>query len=224
MQILVIEDERELRELLEYGLTSLNFKVTGAGNANDALILVEEGIPDLILLDLMLPGLQGLQFLDIVRRKNQTVPVIIISARTGEEDIIKGLEHGADDYLPKPFSMRLLEAKIKAALRRAGGSPAHSGTIVSGDVTVDPESRRAAVAGEAIQLTQKEFDLLSLFVRKPEKVFTRNQLLNTIWGYEAELVSRTVDAHVAMLRKKLGARGAWIKTLPKIGYLWSAGG
>ncbi|MDR1041420.1 MAG: response regulator transcription factor [Deltaproteobacteria bacterium] len=223
MQILVIEDERELRELLEYGLSRLNFKVTGAGNANDALIMVEEAVPDLILLDLMLPGLQGLQFLDIVRRKNQTVPIIIISARTGEDDIIKGLEHGADDYLPKPFSMRLLEAKINAALRRAGGAPP-SDRLTSGDVAIDPDSRRASVAGESLQLTQKEFDLLSLFVRKPEKVFTRNQLLNIIWGYEAELVSRTVDAHVAMLRKKLGSRGACIKTLPKIGYLWSAEG
>jgi two-component system phosphate regulon response regulator PhoB len=224
MQILIIEDEKELRELLEYGLGSLNFKVTGAGNANDALIMVEESVPDLILLDLMLPGLQGMQFLDIVRRKNQTVPVIIISARTGEDDIIKGLEHGADDYLPKPFSMRLLEAKINAALRRAGGGVPTSEKLVSGDVTVDPEARRASVGGESLQLTQKEFDLLSLFVRKPEKVFTRNQLLNIIWGYEAELVSRTVDAHVAMLRKKLGQRGTWIKTLPKIGYLWSAEG
>jgi two-component system phosphate regulon response regulator PhoB len=220
MQILVIEDERELRELLEYGLGRLNFKVTGASNANDALIMIEEAVPDLILLDLMLPGLQGLQFLDIVRRKNQAVPVIIISALTGEEDVIRGLEHGADDYLPKPFSMRLLEAKINAALRRApGGAP--EGRLESGGVTVDPDSRRATSAGDPLQLTQKEFDLLSLFIRKPQKVFTRNQLLNIVWGYEAELVSRTVDAHVAMLRKKLGPNGSCIRTLPKIGYLWS---
>jgi two-component system phosphate regulon response regulator PhoB len=221
MNILLIEDERELRELLEYGLGRSGHKVTGAGNANDALILVEESVPDLILLDLMLPGLQGLQFLDIVRRKNQTVPVIIISARTGEEDVIKGLERGADDYLPKPFSLRLLEAKINAALRRAGGGSAGE-RIESGGVVIEFDARRATAGGEALQLTQKEFDLLSLFVRKPQKVFTRNQLLNMIWGYEAELVSRTVDAHVAMLRKKLGERGSCIKTLPKIGYLWAA--
>jgi two-component system phosphate regulon response regulator PhoB len=222
MQILIIEDERELRELLEYGLGNLNFKVMGAGNANDALIMVEEAVPDLILLDLMLPGLQGLQFLDIIRRKNQKIPVIIISARTGEDDIIRGLEHGADDYLPKPFSIRLLEAKINAALRRAGTGTDSSEKLASGDVTIDLQARRATVCGEALQLTQKEYDLLSLFVRKPEKVFTRNQLLNIIWGYEADLVSRTVDAHVAMLRKKLGQRGVSIKTLPKIGYMWSA--
>ncbi|MDR3152692.1 MAG: response regulator transcription factor [Deltaproteobacteria bacterium] len=225
MRILLIEDERELRELLEYGLSRLNYKVTAAANANDALIMVEETVPDLILLDLMLPGLQGLQFLDIIRRKNQAVPVIIISARTGEDDIIKGLEHGADDYLPKPFSMRLLEAKINASFRRAGrGQQADSEKISSGGVTVDPESRRATSGDEVLQLTQKEFDLLSLFLRRPQKVFTRNQLLNIIWGYEVELVSRTVDAHVAMLRKKLGPRGSNIKTLPKIGYLWADDG
>jgi two-component system phosphate regulon response regulator PhoB len=221
MQILIIEDERELRELLEYGLGRLSHKVTGAGNANDALIMVEDTLPVLILLDLMLPGLQGLQFLDILRRKNRQVPVIIISARTGEEDIIRCLEHGADDYLPKPFSMKLLEAKINAAFRRAGGGePAER--LSSSGVTIVPESRRAISDGEPLQLTQKEFDLLRLFVRKPQKVFTRNQLLNIIWGYEAELVSRTVDAHVAMLRKKLGPKGSCIKTLPKIGYLWEA--
>jgi two-component system phosphate regulon response regulator PhoB len=220
MHILIIEDEKELRELLEYGLGRLNHKVTGAGNANDALIMVEESFPDIILLDLMLPGLQGLQFLDILRRKDKSVPVIVISARTGEEDIIKCLEHGADDYLPKPFTMRLLEAKINAALRRAkGGAPPER--LASGGVVIDLDARRAEAGGETLQLTQKEFDLLSLFVRKPQKVFTRNQLLNMIWGYEADLVSRTVDAHVAMLRKKLGERGSCIKTLPKIGYLWA---
>jgi two-component system phosphate regulon response regulator PhoB len=219
MQILIIEDENELRELMEYNLSRQNYQVVTIDNANDALIMIEDCPPDLILLDLMLPGLQGMQFLDIFREKDKATPVIIISARIAEEDIVKGLDHGADDYLPKPFSIKILEAKVKAAFRR---SAERKGVVslASGGVTVDIEAHRAAIGQTNLQLTQKEFDLLSLFIRKPEKVFTRNQLLNIIWGYEADLISRTVDAHVAMLRKKLGEKGVYIKTVPKIGYLW----
>jgi two-component system phosphate regulon response regulator PhoB len=168
----------------------------------------------------MLPGLKGLQFLDIFRRKYLMTPVIIISAKTSEEDIIRGLDHGADDYLTKPFTIKLLEAKIKSALRRTGQREA-AAYLTSGGVSVDLEAHKAMNGAEVLQLTQKEFDLLALFVRKPEKVFTRNQLLNIIWGYEADLISRTVDAHVAMLRKKLAEKGAYIRTIPKIGYLWA---
>jgi two-component system phosphate regulon response regulator PhoB len=219
MQILIIEDESELRELMEYNLSRQNYQVTTIDNANDALIMIEDCPPDLILLDLMLPGLQGMQFLDIYRQKDKATPVIIISARIAEEDIVNGLEHGADDYLPKPFSIKILEAKVKAAFRR---TTERKGAISlsSGGITVDLEAHRASIGPNVLQLTQKEFDLLSLFIRKPEKVFTRNQLLNLIWGYEADLISRTVDAHVAMLRKKLGEKGTYIKTVPKIGYLW----
>jgi two-component system phosphate regulon response regulator PhoB len=219
MQILIIEDESELRELMEYNLSRQNYQVSTIDNANDALIMIEDCPPDLVLLDLMLPGLQGLQFLDIFRGKDQATPVIIISARISEDDIVNGLEHGADDYLPKPFSIKILEAKVKAAFRRTSERRGAS-SLSSGGITVDIEAHRAAIGQTPLQLTQKEFDLLSLFIRKPEKVFTRNQLLNLIWGYDADLISRTVDAHVAMLRKKLGEKGSYIKTVPKIGYLW----
>jgi two-component system phosphate regulon response regulator PhoB len=219
MQILIIEDETELRELMEYNLSRQNYQVITIDNANDALIMIEDCPPDLILLDLMLPGLQGMQFLDIFRQRDKATPVIIISARIAEEDIVNGLEHGADDYLPKPFSIKILEAKVKAAFRR---TTERKGVVnlSSGGITLDLEAHRAIIGQTMLQLTQKEFDLLSLFIRKPEKVFTRNQLLNLIWGYEADLISRTVDAHVAMLRKKLGDKGSYIKTVPKIGYLW----
>jgi two-component system phosphate regulon response regulator PhoB len=221
MQILIIEDETELRELMEYNLKRQNYQVSTIDNANDALIMIEDCPPDLILLDLMLPGLQGMQFLDIYRQRDKGTPIIIISARIAEDDIINGLEHGADDYLPKPFSIKILLAKVKAAFRRSvEGDVTHA--ISSGGITVDLDAHRASIGNSVLQLTQKEFDLLSLFIRKPEKVFTRNQLLNLIWGYEADLISRTVDAHVAMLRKKLGTKGSFIKTMPKIGYLWEA--
>jgi two-component system phosphate regulon response regulator PhoB len=215
----MVEDEASLREVIAYNLTREGYQVTALDNANDALIAVEDCPPDLILLDLMLPGLQGLQFLDILRRRDKSLPVIIISARDSDEDIIKALERGADDYLPKPFTIKLLEAKIKAALRRSRDR-GEDELVQSCGVTVDLGAHRVGVDGRELRLTSKEFDLLALFARRPEKVFTRNQLLSVIWGYDNELNSRTVDVHVATLRRKLGDKGRHIRTLPKIGYLW----
>ena len=219
---MIIEDEAALREVLEFSLGRAGFAVNAYGNANDALIAVEDCPPDLILLDLMLPGLQGLQFLEIVRRREQSPPVIVISARNAEADIIRALDQGADDYVPKPFSLKLIEAKIKAVLRRGRGE-GQAARVESGGITVDFNTRKALNGEEVLHLTQKEFELLSLFLRKPERIFTRNQLLNLIWGYDSDLITRTVDAHVAMLRKKLTDKGRHIKTVPKIGYLWEAG-
>jgi two-component system phosphate regulon response regulator PhoB len=218
---MMIEDEAALREVIEYRLNREGYQVASFDNANDALIAIEDCPPDLILLDLMLPGLQGLQFLDILRQRDQRTPVVVISARTSEEDVIRALERGADDYLPKPFSVKLLETKVKVALRRSSGEETVPGGLLSsGGVVVDLGGHKATIDDKEIQLTQKEFDLLVLFIRKPGKVFTRNQLLNVIWGYENDVNSRTVDVHMAMLRKKLADKGRYIRTLPKIGYLW----
>ena len=219
MLIMMIEDEAALREVIEYNLVREGYQVASLDNANAALIAVEDAPPDLILLDLMLPGLQGLQFLDILRQRDQSVPVIVISARNSEDDIIRALERGADYYLPKPFTIRLLETKIKAVLRRFSERP-EPGRIAGCGLTVDTEAHLAFDGDRELQLTQKEYDLLALFARRPEKVFTRNQLLSLIWGYDNEVNSRTVDVHVATLRKKLGDKGRHIRTLPKIGYLW----
>lgn len=219
MQILIIEDEEALRDLLEYEFSRQEVAVVALDNANDALMAVEDCPPDLILLDLMLPGLKGLQFLDILRREGNEVPVIIISARNAEADIINALERGADDYVTKPFSFNFLEAKMKAVLRR-GGEVKSSSKLSQGGIGVDLEAHKAFSDGLVLPLTQKEFELLSLFMRKAGRAFTRNQLLNSIWGYDASLVSRTVDVHVASLRKKLGDKGRYIQTVPKIGYLW----
>ncbi|MCL2029780.1 MAG: response regulator transcription factor [Deltaproteobacteria bacterium] len=222
MRIMIIEDEEALIEVLEYSLLRAGFNVNSFGNANDALIALEDCPPDLILLDLMLPGLKGLQFLEILRQRNKVTPVIIISARQAEVDIIRALELGADDYVPKPFSLKLVEAKIKAVLRRGGAGDGRK--LEGGGITIDLESHKALNGGEPLQLTQKEFELLALFLKKPERTFTRNQLLNLVWGYDSDLVTRTVDAHVAALRKKLGDKGRLIKTLPKVGYLWDEKG
>ncbi|RLE17361.1 MAG: DNA-binding response regulator [Acidobacteria bacterium] len=217
-QILVIEDEADIRELMEFNLKTAGFVPTGTANANDALMLLKETHYDLILLDLMLPGLQGDQFLKILRRMDRVsdIPVMIVSAKDSEDEIVSGLDAGADDYLTKPFSIKVLLAKTAALLRRSGSTgretASHSG------ICVNSETHRASVDGRDIQLAAKEFELLLLFVRNPEKVFTRNQLLNTIWGYEAEIFTRTVDAHISSLRKKLGEKGRLIRSVPKIGY------
>jgi two-component system phosphate regulon response regulator PhoB len=212
---MTIEDEAALRELIEYDLTRAGFQCLGLENANDALMVVEDWLPDLILLDLMLPGLQGLQFLEIIRKKHRT-PVIVISARNSESDIIAALDRGADDYVTKPFTFSFLEAKIRAVTRR--GQAGAAAVIEAGGIRLDVTSHKVKVENQQLSLTQKEFELLSLFMRSPGQVFSRNQLLNAVWGYDNELISRTVDAHVATLRKKLGGRGRFIQTLPKIGY------
>ncbi|MDR1084834.1 MAG: winged helix-turn-helix domain-containing protein [Deltaproteobacteria bacterium] len=217
MRILTIEDEAALRELIEYDLTRAGFQCLCLDNANDALIAVEDWLPELILLDLMLPGLQGLQFLEIIRKK-QTTPVIVISARNSEKDIIAALDRGADDYVTKPFTFNFLEAKIRAVMRR--GQAGFSAVIEAGGIRLDLTSHRVKIDNQVLNLTQKEFELLSLFMRSPGQVFSRNQLLNAVWGYDNELISRTVDAHVATLRKKLADKGRYIQTLPKIGYAW----
>jgi two-component system phosphate regulon response regulator PhoB len=178
---------------------------------------VEDWLPDLILLDLMLPGLQGLQFLEIIR-KNHATPVVVISARNSEKDIINALDRGADDYVTKPFTFSFLEAKIRAVMRR--GQRGISTVLEAGGIRMDLTSHRVKVDNQQLNLTQKEFELLSLFMRSPGQVFSRNQLLNAVWGYDNELISRTVDAHVATLRKKLAEKGRYIQTLPKIGYAW----
>ena len=219
--VLVVEDENDLRDIIQYNLEHAGYKVISLSNANDALIVLEDTHTDMILLDLMLPGLQGLQFLDIVRKRENSVPVIIISARNAEHDIINALERGADDYVTKPFSFDFLEAKIQAVLRRGTlAVKKNSGAKSRNGIVINDELHKVTMDDKHIHLTQKEYDLLRLFLRNPEKVFTRNQLLNSVWGYDTELYTRTVDSHVASLRKKLGEKGSHIRSVPKIGYSW----
>ena len=222
--VLLIEDESDLNDLIRYNLKHTGHKVIALSNANDALIVLEDTYADLILLDLMLPGLQGLQFLDILRKRKDNVPVIIISARNAEHDIINALERGADDYITKPFSFDFLEAKIQAVLRRGALSGSKTGAKNSDGIVIDDDLHKVTIDGEQIHLTQKEYDLLSILMHNPEKVFTRNQLLNSVWGYDTDLYTRTVDSHIATLRKKLGSKGRHIRSVHKIGYSWEHSG
>ncbi|MCA1927014.1 MAG: response regulator [Calditerrivibrio sp.] len=218
-KILVVEDEESLRELISFNLTKAGFDVVDSENANDALIFIEEITPDLIILDIMMPGLKGTQFLQILKRspKYSSIPVIIISARSSESDIVDGLELGADDYITKPFSMKVLIAKVKILLRRV--SKKEDNVINYKGIYVDIDKYKVFIEDKEISLTYKEFELLLFFLKNPKKVFTRSQLLSNIWGYDAEIFTRTVDSHISSLRKKLEDKGELIKSLPKVGYV-----
>jgi len=215
--IMVIEDEDALRDIIIFNLEKNGYSTVSVPNANDALIIIEDYLPDIILLDLMLPGLKGQQFLSIIKKNSKLlyIPVIIISAKNSEEDIIKGLQAGADDYLTKPFSINILLARIKAILKRTYHITSNS--EYSG-ISIDEKNYKVFADKKEIILTNKEYTLISYLVKHPLQVFTRNQLLSSIWGYEAEIYTRTVDSHISSLRKKLGDKGRLIKSIPKIGY------
>lgn len=218
-RILIVEDEEALRELMSFNLTKAGYDVVEAENANDALIFLEEITPDLVILDIMMPGLKGTQFLQIMKKspKYSYIPVIIVSARSSEPDIVEGLELGADDYITKPFSMKVLIAKVKILLRRQNKK--EENIINYKGIYVDVEKYKVFVDNNEVVLTYKEFELLLFFLKHPKKVFTRSQLLSNIWGYEADLYTRTVDSHISSLRKKLENKGDLIKSIPKIGYV-----
>ncbi len=218
-KILLIEDEEDLREIITFNVQNAEHTIIATEDANSGLLALEEFLPDIILLDIMLPGLKGDQFLGLIRAKPEfaDIPVIMISAKSSEEDIVSLLEAGADDYLTKPFSLKVLLAKIVVLLKRHGGGSS-SEMLQYADIAIDEVNHKAFVAGDEVVLTHKEFELLLLFINHPRRVFTRNQLLTTIWGYNADVYSRTVDSHISTLRKKLGSAGLMIKSIPKIGY------
>ncbi|MDH5559710.1 MAG: response regulator transcription factor [Deltaproteobacteria bacterium] len=218
-KILVIEDQDDLRELIVYNLKKdKNSEIIEVPNANEALIVLEDLSVDLILLDLMLPGLKGFEFLKIIKDKPrlQSIPVVILSAKSEDKDIVKGLNLGAEDYLTKPFSFQVLITKIDKILNRSQNGT--SNKLIYQNIEIIPEKYEVYINGVESKLTHKEFELLMLFIRKPKQVFNRHQLLNTIWGYESDVYTRTVDSHISSLRKKLGSQSSLIKSIPKVGY------
>jgi two-component system phosphate regulon response regulator PhoB len=216
--VLIIEDEEALRDIIKFNLKKIGYTINDSANANDALIMMEEFLPDIILLDLMLPGLKGETFLSLIKKNNRFshIPVIVISAKNKEEDIVKCLEAGADDYMTKPFSMQILIAKINTILRRYSSNSDQRNEYEG--IVVDEENYRIFIDDKELELTHKEYMLLSFFIKHPKQVFTRNQLLSNIWGYESDVYTRTVDSHISSLRKKLEEKGPLIKSIPKIGY------
>ena len=202
VKILVVDDEPTLIATLKYNLEQENFEVFTASDGDQALESARANRPDLVVLDLMLPGLNGLDVCRILR-KETSVPVIMLTAKDTEVDKVVGLEIGADDYVTKPFGMQELMARVRALLRRAGDAPRSGDSATSGDITLDTNRREAVRAGESVHLKPKEYELLLYFMRHPGRVFTREQLLNDIWGYEFAGDTRTVDVHIRWLRQKI---------------------
>jgi len=222
--VLVVEDEAPIASALAARLRSEGFVVEIATDGPGGVAACERLRPDIVVLDLMLPGLDGLE----VCRRIQTerpVPVIMLTARDSEADLLLGLETGADDYMTKPFSTRELVARVQAMLRRvdrqraAGGSTA--GVRSLGTARLDPTTRRATLDDTVVHLTPIEFDLAYTFAVAPERVFTREELLATVWGYEVASGERTVDSHIRALRRKLGAES--IRTVHGVGYAATGG-
>lgn len=207
--ILVVEDEPAQREVLLYNLTAEGFSVDKAATGDEALTMVEEVTPDLILLDWMLPGVSGIEICRQIKTRPATrrVPIIMLSARTEEVDRVRGLETGADDYVVKPYSVAELIARIRTQLRRT--RPATVGERLEfQDITLDAETHKVHRAGQEVKLGPTEFRLLSTFMEKPGRVFSRDQLLDRVWGRDIYVDTRTVDVHVGRLRKALIKGGA----------------
>jgi DNA-binding response OmpR family regulator len=208
--ILIVEDERNLCHLIRDNLQEQGYQVFQAFDGPSALTMAKDAVPDLVILDVMLPGIDGLE---VCRRLRQgsIVPILMLTARAEEIDRVLGLELGADDYLTKPFSMRELKARVRALLRRVEmmqtADLSANGVVTCAGLYLDPTSYETRLDDQTIDLTPKEFGLLYLLVRHPGRVFSRAYLLDEIWGYEAAAYDRTVDTHIYRLRQKLGAEG-----------------
>jgi DNA-binding response OmpR family regulator len=201
-KILVVDDEQTLVATLKYNLERENFQVYTASDGEQALQITRASNPDMIILDLMLPGVSGLEVCRILRKETD-VPVLMLTAKDSEVDKVVGLELGADDYVTKPFGMQELLARVRALLRRGAGPRQSGDVVVSGDLRVDLTRREVMREERAVHLKPKEFDLLLFLMRHPGRVFTREELLNDIWGYEFAGDTRTVDVHVRWLRQKI---------------------
>ena len=219
--IYILEADASIRKLVVYTLNSQGMEAEGFERPSQFWSALEEKKPDLVLLDIMLPEEDGLQVLKRLRADPNTrkLPVLMLTAKSTEYDKVLGLDQGADDYITKPFGMMELMARIRTALRHAGSSGEEDGaTYQVGELYVDPGRHIVRDGDRAVTLTLKEFQLLCLLLERRGTVFTRDQLLNTIWGYEFDGASRTVDVHIRTLRQKLGNSGNCIETVRGIGY------
>jgi len=224
-KILVVEDEPDIRKLVQYHLAQERYKVLEAEDGENALKLIQREKPNLVVLDLMLPGLSGQELCKILRNHpdTATLPILMLTAKAGEADKVLGLETGADDYLTKPFSPREMVARVKAILRRSELRAGADGqeSYQKGPLRIDFATYEVLIADKTVRLTLKEFDLLRFLVQNPNRVLTRDQLLDRVWGGETFVTPRTVDVHIRRLRKaveKNDRKPKWILTVRGVGY------
>ena len=218
--IYFVEDDNSIRKLVLYSLTSAGMEAEGFARPGEFWSALDRQIPQVVLLDIMLPEEDGISILKRLRasRKTKRLQVILLTAKGSEFDKVVGLDAGADDYVVKPFGMMELMARVRSALRRAEDAAPSVPILSLGELSVDRGRHLVRVAGEDVALTLKEFQLLCLLLERPGTVFTRDQLLSTVWGYDFDGASRTVDVHVRTLRQKLGAAGNLVQTVRGIGY------
>ncbi len=219
--VLVVEDEAALATMLRYNLEKQGFRVEEAVDGQEALTRIAEAVPDIVLLDWMLPVMSGIEVCRQIRRRPATrdLPVIMVTARTEDQDAVRGLNTGADDYITKPFNMDALLARMRALLRRAGAVPVR-GQHVFHDITMDLTSHRVQRNGRSIHLGPTEFRLLEFLMQHPRRVFSREELLNSVWGPDIHVEPRTVDVHIRRLRKSINGEGELdiVRTVRAAGY------
>ncbi|MGN0651340.1 MAG: response regulator transcription factor [Oscillospiraceae bacterium] len=217
-----VEDDASIRDIEIYALESTGFTARGFEEGDSFLAALETETPELILLDVMLPGKDGTELLKMLKSNSKyaDIPVIMATAKGAEFDKVQGLDLGADDYLVKPFGMMEMISRVKAVLRRC--RPNEPAVLTAGDISLNAQERTVSVCGSRISLTYKEFELLALFMRNPGKVFTRDNIFNEIWGTEYVGETRTVDVHIRTLRQKLGACADMIETVRNVGYRMEA--
>ncbi|NLG27481.1 MAG: response regulator transcription factor [Chloroflexi bacterium] len=219
--VLLVDDEERLRSLLRAYLSQEGYRILAAANGREALHIARQEKPDLIVLDVMMPEMDGLEFLRQFRAREQGVPVIMLTARVDEADMVLGLELGADDYVTKPFSPRVLVARVRAALRRAGLQNPPAKVLRAADIAVDRDAHRVTVGERPVELTPSEFDLLSALMSTPGRVYSRAELLEHVQGVAYEAYERTIDVHIRNLRLKIGddtRNPRYIETVYGVGY------
>lgn len=220
-RILVVEDDEDILQLLKYNLAKEGYQVTGVTSGEEALKVMKSGAPDLVLLDLMLPGMDGLEVCRRFKREARTgqIPIIMLTAKGEEADIVTGLELGADDYITKPFSPRVMLARVRTALRRRHTEPlAEEAPLKIHDLVIHPGRHEATVADQPLDLTATEFRLLYMLASRPGWVFSREQIVKGVHGDDYPASDRSVDVQVVSLRKKLGPCGKYLETVRGVGY------
>jgi two-component system phosphate regulon response regulator PhoB len=226
-RILIVEDEPDITEVLKYNLEKHHYQVTSAASGEAGLTAARENLPDLVLLDLMLPGIDGLEVCRKLREDPRTrdLLIVMLTAKGTEADVVVGLSLGADDYIVKPFSTSELMARIKAVLRRTEPREGEPGAqaLQAGPISIDMQKHEVRIDGKVHELTLSEFKLLSFLIRKKGRVFTRDQLLDAVVGPDVFVTARNIDVHVASLRKKLGKYGSYIITVRGVGYRFDEG-
>jgi two-component system phosphate regulon response regulator PhoB len=224
LSILVVEDEDAIRNMLVMVLTQAGFHAFDAPDAEEAQAIMHQTLPDLILLDWMLPGISGVEWARRLKKDSalRELPIILLTARGAEEDKVRGLEIGADDYITKPFSPKELIARIRAVLRRSGKIK-EAAQIMAGDLVLDPEQHRLSINHKLLDVSPTEFRLMQFFMTHPDKVYSRTQLLDQVWGRSVYIEERTIDVHIRRLRKVLGEHGKedLVQTVRGFGYRFS---